>query len=51
LKAYADTLAAMKRNTDALVVEALSSAYRYAQDANLRRTQLQRQGKDPAGEC
>lgn len=51
LKAYADTLAGMKRNTDALVVEALSSAYRYAQDANLRRTQLQRQGKDPVGEC
>jgi hypothetical protein len=51
LKAYADTLAGMKRNNDALVVEALSSAYRYAQDANLRRTQLQRQGKDPVGEC
>ena len=51
LKAYADALAGMKRNADSLVVEALSSAYRYAQDANLRRTQLQRQGKDPVGEC
>ena len=51
LKTYADVLAGLKRNSDALVVEALGSAYRYAQDANLRRTQLQRDGKDPLGEC
>jgi len=51
LKAYADLLSGAKRNTDALLVEALAAAYRYAQDANLRRTQLQRAGKDPIGEC
>jgi hypothetical protein len=51
LKAYADLLASMKRNNDALVVEALSAAYRYAQEANLRRTVLKRDGKDPLGEC
>ena len=41
----------MKRNSDALAAEALSSAYRYAQEQNLRRTLLQREGKDPRGEC
>ena len=51
LKAYADLLAGMKRKNDALVVEALAAAYRYAQDANARRTLLQREGKDPMGEC
>ena len=51
LKGYADLLSAGKRNTDALTVEALAAAYRYAQDANLRRTQLQQSGKDPLGEC
>ena len=51
LKAYADLLANMKRNSDALAAEALSSAYRYAQEQNLRRTLLQREGKDPRGEC
>lgn len=51
LKAYADALAGAQRNTDSLIIEALSSAYRYAQEANARRTQLRRQGKDPFGEC
>jgi len=51
LKAYADLLASAKRNSDSLVVEALSSAYRYVQEANLRRTLLQREGRDPTGEC
>ena len=51
LRAYSELLAGMKRNTDALTVEALANAYRYAQDANLRRTRLQRDGKDPFGEC
>jgi len=51
LKAYADLLASAKRSNDSLLVEALSSAYRYAQEANLRRTLLQREGKDPTGEC
>jgi hypothetical protein len=51
LRSYAELLGGMKRNTDALSVEALASAYRYAQDANLRRTQLQRDGKEPYGEC
>jgi len=51
LKGYADLLAVAKRNTDALSVEALSAAYRYAQEADLRRTQLQQSGKDPLGEC
>jgi hypothetical protein len=51
LKAYADLLASLNRKTDALVVEALASAYQYAQGANLRRTQLRREGKDPLGEC
>jgi hypothetical protein len=51
LKAYADFLGGLKRSADALVVEALASAYRYAQEANLRRTLLMREGKDPIGEC
>lgn len=51
LKAYADLLAGLNRRTDSLAVEALSSAYLYAQSANLRRTVLQRDGKDPLGEC
>jgi hypothetical protein len=51
LQSYADLLAGMNRKTDALIVEALGSAYRYAQDANLRRTVLRRDGKDPLGEC
>ena len=32
-------------------VEALAAAYQYAQGANLRRTLIQREGKDPLGEC
>jgi hypothetical protein len=51
LKSYADLLSSVKRNNDALLVEALSAAYTYTQDANLRRSQLQQQGKDPLGEC
>jgi hypothetical protein len=51
LKAYADLLTSLRRNSDALVIEALSAAYLYAQEANLRRTLLQREGKDPLGEC
>jgi len=51
LKAYADLLGGLKRNNDALIVEALASAYRYSQEANLRRTQLDRDGKDSFGEC
>ncbi len=51
LKAYADLLANMNRNQDALAVEALAAAYQYAQGANLRRTLIQREGKDPLGEC
>ncbi|HUL65248.1 MAG TPA: hypothetical protein VLW55_11595 [Burkholderiaceae bacterium] len=51
LRSYAELLGGMKRNTEALTVEALANAYRYAQDANLRRTLLQRDGKDPFGEC
>jgi len=51
LKAYADLLAGMKRKNDALLAEALASAYRYAQEANLRRSMLQRDGKEPMGEC
>jgi hypothetical protein len=51
LKAYADLLASANHKSDALQVEALASAYLYAQGANLRRTQLQREGKDPLGEC
>jgi hypothetical protein len=51
LKSYADVLANLKRNNDALLIEALSEAYRYSQEANLRRAQLRQQNKDPAGEC
>lgn len=51
LKAYAELLASMNRKPDALAVEALASAYQYAQSANLRRTLMQREGKDPLGEC
>ena len=51
LKAYADLLASANRKSDALMVEALSSAYQYAQGANLRRSSLKREGKDPLGEC
>lgn len=51
LKSYADALAGAKRNADALAVEALASAYRYAQETNLRRSLLSREGKDPLGEC
>jgi hypothetical protein len=51
LKAYADLLSSLRRNNDALLVEALSAAYSYSQEANLRRTTLQSQGKDPLGEC
>ena len=51
LKAYADLLSSMKRNGDALLVESLSAAYTYSQEANLRRSTLQRQGRDPFGEC
>jgi hypothetical protein len=51
MKGYADLLANLKRNSDALAAEALASAYRYAQEQNLRRTLLQREGKDPRGEC
>ncbi len=51
LKAYADLLSGLNRRPDALAVEALSSAYTFAQSANLRRTTLQREGKDPLGEC
>jgi hypothetical protein len=51
LKSYADLLANANRKADALAIEALASAYLYAQGANLRRSQMQREGKDPLGEC
>jgi hypothetical protein len=51
LKSYADFLSGLKRGEDALKAEALASAYRYAQDANVRRAALRREGRDPLGEC
>jgi hypothetical protein len=51
LKGYAELLASLTRKTDALLVEALSAAYTYAQEANQRRALLKKQGKDPLGEC
>ncbi|HTT10983.1 MAG TPA: hypothetical protein VMG60_08855 [Burkholderiaceae bacterium] len=51
LRNYADLLAGMKRKNEALLAEALAAAYRYAQEANMRRATLQREGKDPIGEC
>lgn len=48
---YADLLQELDRGAEAEAMRALSDAYKYAQEAYVRRTLLSMQGKDPRGEC
>jgi hypothetical protein len=51
LNAFADALHNAQRESDSQAMRALSVAYKYSQEAYIRRTILMRQGKDPRGEC
>lgn len=51
LDGYADSLSKLHRGVDATAIHRLSAAYKYTQEAYIRRTLLLRAGKDPRGEC
>jgi len=51
LDAYADSLTKLHREIDATAIRRLGAAYKYTQEAFLRRALLMRDGKDPRGEC
>ncbi|MEO8924865.1 MAG: hypothetical protein ABI330_18910 [Caldimonas sp.] len=51
LDGYADSLSKLHREVDAREIHRLSAAYKYTQEAYIRRTLLLHAGTDPRGEC